>query len=75
MSAACLIFGLPMILAAVLISPTGLHDVIHGLPLAAIAVGVLLPFAAWPIFLSYFVLPPREVVESRPWLSCGRALR
>ena len=58
MSAACLIFGLPMLLAAVLISPTGLHDLIHGLPLAAIIVGVLLPFAAWRIFLSYFVLPP-----------------
>ena len=58
MLAACLIFGLPMILAAVLISPTGLHDVVHGLPLAAIAIGILLPFAAWPLFLSTFALPP-----------------
>ena len=47
-----------MILAAVLISPTGLRDVVHGLPLCAIVIGLLLPFAAWPIFLSYFILPP-----------------
>jgi len=58
MSAALLIFGLPVILAAVLISPTGLHDVIHGLPLCGIVIGLLLPFAAWPVFLSTFVLPP-----------------
>ena len=58
MSAALLIFALPMILAAVLISPTGLHDVIHGLPLAAIIIGLLLPFAAWPLFLSTLALPP-----------------
>jgi hypothetical protein len=60
MSAACLIFGLPMLFAAVLISPTGLHDVIHGLPFAAIVIGLLLPFAAWPVFLSQFVVPPPE---------------
>jgi hypothetical protein len=47
-----------MILAAVLISPTGLHDVIHGLPFAGIIIGILLPFAAWLIFLSTFALPP-----------------
>jgi hypothetical protein len=47
-----------MILAAVLISPTGLHDVIHGLPLAAIIIGILLPFAAWPVFLSTLAFPP-----------------
>ena len=53
-----MIFGLPMLLAALLISPTGLHDVIHGLPLCAIGISVLLPFAAWSVFLSQFVLPP-----------------
>ena len=58
MSGALLIFALPMILAAVLISPTGLHDVIHGLPLAAIIIGILLPFAAWPVFLSTLAFPP-----------------
>jgi hypothetical protein len=47
-----------MILAAVFISPTGLHDVIHGLTLCAIIIAILLPFAAWPVFLSHFVLPP-----------------
>jgi hypothetical protein len=58
MSATLLIFGLPMLLAAILISPTGLHDVIHGVPLCGIVIGLLLPFAAWPVFLSYFLLPP-----------------
>jgi hypothetical protein len=58
MSAAVLVFGLPMILAAVLISPTGIHDLIHGVPLAGIIIGILLPFAAWPIFLSTLAFPP-----------------
>jgi hypothetical protein len=42
MPAALLIFGVPMILATVLISPSELHR----LPLAAIILGLLLPFAA-----------------------------
>lgn len=57
-SGVLLIFGLPLILAAILISPTGLHDLLHGVPLAAIIIGILLPFAAWPIFLSTLALPP-----------------
>jgi hypothetical protein len=75
MSAALVIFGVPMILASVLISPTGLHDVIHGLPLAAIVIGILLPFAAWPVFVSQFVLPPWGSARIEALIGFGREAR
>jgi hypothetical protein len=51
-----LIFAVPMILAAVLISPTGFHNLIHGVPLYA-ALGLLLPIVGWRTFLIEFVFP------------------
>jgi hypothetical protein len=51
-----LIFAVPMILAAVLISPTGFHNLIHGVPLYAV-LGLVLPVAGWRTFLIEFVLP------------------
>jgi hypothetical protein len=51
-----LIFSVPMILSAALISPPALHDLVHGLPYYAI-MGLILPFAAWPVFLTTFVFP------------------
>lgn len=57
MSAVAVIFGVTMMIAAVLISPTGLHNLIHSASLC-VALGFLLPFADWPIFLTVFALPP-----------------
>ena len=51
-----LIFALPMILSAALISPSALHDLVHGVPYYAI-MGLILPFAAWRTFLTTFVFP------------------
>lgn len=56
MSVVAVIFGVPMMIAAVLISPTGLHNLIHSAVLC-VALGLLLPFAGWPIFLTVFALP------------------
>jgi hypothetical protein len=41
-SGVLLIFGLPMILAALLISPSGLHNLVHCVPLYA-GLGLVLP--------------------------------
>jgi hypothetical protein len=51
-----LIFSVPMILAAVLISPSALHDLVHGVPYYAI-MGLILPFAAWRTLLITIVFP------------------
>src|ERR1700747_1402137 len=51
-----LIFAVPVILAAVLISPTGFHNLIHGVPLYAV-LGLVLPIAGWRTFLIEFVFP------------------
>ena len=55
-SGVVLIFGVPMIVAAALISPTGFHNLIHGVPLYA-ALGLLLPIVGWRTFLIEFVFP------------------
>jgi hypothetical protein len=57
MSGVVLIFGLPMVLAAVLISPSALHNLVHGVLFYAI-LGLGLPFAGWRIFLTVFAFPP-----------------
>ena len=51
-----LIFAVPMVVAALLISPTGFHNLIHGLPLYAI-LGLIVPIAGWRTFLIEFALP------------------
>src|ERR1700730_8320851 len=56
MSGVLLIFGLPMIVAAVLISPSALHDLVHGVLFYAI-LGLVLPFVGWRIFLTVFAFP------------------
>src|SRR5882762_737767 len=55
-SGVLLIFAFPMILAAALISPSGLHNLIHGVPFYA-ALGLLLPVVGWRTFLIEFVFP------------------
>jgi hypothetical protein len=76
MSGVLLIFGLPMIVAAVLISPSALHNLLHGALLYAI-LGLLLPFAGWQIFLTVFAFPPsgtgRVAAVLNLWL-CGTVL-
>jgi hypothetical protein len=57
-----LIFAVPMVIAGLLISPTGFHDLIHGLPLYAV-LGVALPIAGWRTFLIEFALP--QVADTR----------
>ena len=52
-----LIFGVPMIVAAALISPSALHNLTHGLLFYAI-VGLGLPFVGWQTFLAVFAFPP-----------------
>jgi quinol-cytochrome oxidoreductase complex cytochrome b subunit len=51
-----LIFAAPMIIAALLISPTAVHNLIHGLPLYAV-LGVVLPIVGWRTFLVEFAFP------------------
>jgi hypothetical protein len=51
-----LIFAVPMVVAALLISPTAFHNLIHGLPLYAV-LGLIVPIAAWRTFLIEFALP------------------
>ena len=51
-----LIFAVPMVLAALLISPTAFHNLIHGLPLYAL-IGLVLPIIGWRSFLIEFALP------------------
>jgi hypothetical protein len=66
-----LIFAVPMILAAVLISPSGLQNLIHGVPLYAVF-GLLLPVVGWRTFLIEFVFPTaaatRVTAVLRLWL-------
>jgi hypothetical protein len=57
MAAIVLIFGIPMILAAVLISPSALHNLVHGVLFYAI-VGLGLPIIGWRTFLTVFAFPP-----------------
>src|SRR5215469_18726294 len=57
MSVVVLIFGVPMIVAAALISPSALHNLTHGLLFYAI-VGLGLPFVGWRTFLTVFAFPP-----------------
>src|SRR5215831_13152931 len=56
MSVVVLIFGVPMIAAAALISSTALHNLIHGLPLYAV-LGLVLPIVGWRTFLIEFAFP------------------
>jgi hypothetical protein len=51
-----LIFAIPMAVAALLISPTGFNNLIHGLPLYAVF-GLVLPIVGWRTFLIEFALP------------------
>ena len=51
-----LIFAVPMILAAVLISPSGLQNLIHGVPLYAV-LGLVLPIVGWRTFVIEFAFP------------------
>jgi hypothetical protein len=57
MSVVVLIFGLPMVVAAALISPSALHNLMHGVLFYAV-VGLALPFVAWLTFVSVFAFPP-----------------
>jgi quinol-cytochrome oxidoreductase complex cytochrome b subunit len=51
-----LIFAVPMVIAALLISPTGFHNLVHGVPLYAV-LGVVLPIMGWRTFLIELALP------------------
>jgi hypothetical protein len=66
-----LIFAVPMIIAALLISPTGFHNLIHGLPLYAV-LGVIVPIVGWRTFLIEFALPraadTRLAAVMRSWV-------
>jgi hypothetical protein len=70
MSGVVLIFGVPMIFAAALISPSALHNLLHGVLLYAI-LGLVLPFAGWQIFLTVFAFPHRELVGWPQSSTCG----
>jgi hypothetical protein len=66
-----LIFAVPMVVAALLISPTAIHNLIHGVPLYAV-LGLLVPIAGWRTFLIEFALPraadTRLAAVLRVWL-------
>src|SRR5262252_1367329 len=71
MSVVVLIFGVPMIVAAALISPSALHNLTHGLPFYA-ALGLVLPILGWRTFLIAFAFPTaadtRLAAVIRLWL-------
>ena len=46
-----------MIVAAVLISPSALHNLVHGVVFYAV-IGLALPFVGWQTFLAVFAFPP-----------------
>jgi hypothetical protein len=52
------IFGAPLTVAAVMLSPQGLNFVVNGIVRYSGVVLLLLPFAAWPVFLAQAVVPP-----------------
>ena len=52
-----LIFAVPMVIAAALISRSALHNLTHGLLFYAI-VGLGLPIVGWQTFLAVFAFPP-----------------
>ena len=66
-----LTFAVPMIVAALLILPTGFHNLIHGLPLYAVF-GLVLPIVGWRTFLIELALPrtadTRLTAVMRPWV-------
>jgi hypothetical protein len=64
-SGVVLIFAVPMIIAAALISPTGFHNLVHGLPLYVI-LGLVLPVAGWRTFLIEFVFPTAAATRVTP---------
>jgi hypothetical protein len=53
-----LIFGPPLVVAATMLAPQGLDYILNGTVRYAGLVLLLLPFAAWPIFLAQAVAPP-----------------
>ena len=57
MVAIAIIFGIPMIIAAALISPLHLHDLLYGLLVFSIMGAVLAPIVGWPSFLIMFFFP------------------
>lgn len=57
-----LIFAVPLVIAAALIPPNGLHYFIHGVPLYVV-LGLLVPVVGWRTFLIEFALP--RLAESR----------
>jgi len=57
MSVVCLLFGVPMIIAEVLISPPALHNLVHGVAFYAV-IGLALPIIGWRTFLAVFAFPP-----------------
>jgi hypothetical protein len=62
------IFGIPMIVAAVLISPSASHNLVHGVLFYAI-VGLGLPFVGWQTVLAVFAFPPSGAGRSAAVLS------
>jgi hypothetical protein len=68
-----LIFTLPMIVAAMLIAPLGVHDVIRSCVIFSAMSAVIAPIAAWQTFLIEFGFPAsggsRLGAVIRLWLS------
>jgi hypothetical protein len=69
-----LIFGVPIVVAAALIAPISMHDIIRGLVLFSGISAVLLPIAGWPVLLTEFAFPgsgtSRLAAVARVWF-CG----
>ncbi len=51
-----LIFAVPMVIAALLISPTAFHNLVHGVPFYAV-LGLIVPIVGWRTFLIEFAFP------------------
>jgi hypothetical protein len=51
-----LVFAIPRVIAALLISPTAFHNLIHGVLLYAV-LGLIVPIAGWRTYLIEFAVP------------------
>jgi len=58
MIAVVLLFGPPLVVAATMLSPQGLDYILNGTVRYAGVMLLLMPFAAWPVFLVQAVAPP-----------------
>lgn len=65
------IFGVPLVVATVLLSPQGLDYILHGVAMYSVVALLFLPFVAWPVLATEGIFPTgasRKRAVLRLWL-------